>query len=73
MGPGDTGRRVGGAALGAYDSDADRAFNLLDSILGADNVCSPSALTAAESMATCGRRELLAQVLGQPQRHRDDP
>ena len=29
-----------GAALGAYDSDADRAFNLLfDSILGGDNVC----------------------------------
>ena len=29
-----------GAALGAYDSDADRAFNLLfDSILAGDNVC----------------------------------
>jgi hypothetical protein len=29
-----------GAALGAYDPDADRAFNLLfDSILGGDNVC----------------------------------
>ena len=31
----------GGAALGAYDSDADRAFDaMFDSILGADKACS---------------------------------